>query len=999
MRRIQRKLCSESLSIDCCTYRTGRSLREPRGRFSVTLLVAGSLLTGSVLASGTKPATAKPPMARTAVSDKTIAPGEPSPDGNHADGGGEAHGHDATATGHGAQALASGASAFGAWARAEQIAAAAFGHNARATHAQATALGANTQALAASASALGANAQARANAATALGYDAKVREGAADGSAFGARSEVLAMDAVALGAGSVADRAGTVSIGREGAARQLTRLAAGTEATDAVNKSQLDALASHISDTTRYFKADGARDGSDDTLAAGNGATAAGRNSKASASGATAIGASSVAAGLDSVAIGQSANARAGSSTAIGGGAHADGFGNTALGAHANADGEQSATALGMLTHASGMGSTALGTAAEASGEQSLAQGFFAQSAGEESVAIGANSLAIKAFGVALGSDAQALGDEAIALGPLSQATGAGAFAAGAASSAAGAQSMALGRGAQAAQDHGTAIGAASYAHGLGATALGQGATAFGEQSTSLGYGSAAQGTGDLAIGASTARGKHSNAIGTDNVVDTFYATALGSSSLIERDSWNSVAIGHEVNILSDAPSSVAIGTGARIGSGAAASTALGFLASVEGPQSLAIGGAGTADYGDDRPARHPTAARSMRATALGSAALAAADHATALGFGAYAPAAGSVALGARSIADRPDTISVGRAGYDRQITHVASGTADTDAVNVGQLHQALRDDSGVIGRMVQYDDDGKAKITLRSGGGTTLGNVRAGLVAAGSREAVNSGQLFEHGDRLAQLLGGSSTMTSAGLSGPVYAIQGVHFYSVGDAFSAVDGKLGQLDYRVNRLEEDAGAGENTIPRLRSLRGMAQLPSDVATAPEPHVAASSAAAPVPAAGGHPTKAAVSPDPTKTSQVEEALTTARHYADGTARQAANEARAYIDQRTAGLVASADFDAFRSDVNLRFHSLGTRLDRVGAMGSALAGMAGAIAAAPGTDNRVSAAVGGYRGQAALAIGFARRIVGNGAVLLGGSLAGSGESSGTLGVSFGW
>jgi autotransporter adhesin len=71
----------------------------------------------------------------------------------------------------------------------------------------------------------------------------------------------------------------------------------------------------------------------------------------------------------------------------------------------------------------------------------------------------------------------------------------------------------------------------------------------------------------------------------------------------------------------------------------------------------------------------------------------------------------------------------------------------------------------------------------------------------------------------------------------------------------------------------------------------------------------------------------------------------------------------------------------------------------MGSAMAGMAGAIAAAPGTDNRVSAAVGGYHGQGALAVGYARRIPGNGAVLVGGTVAGGGESSGTVGVSFGW
>jgi autotransporter adhesin len=47
-------------------------------------------------------------------------------------------------------------------------------------------------------------------------------------------------NAVALGQGSVADRANTVSVGSEGNERQVTNVAAGSAATDAVNKGQLD---------------------------------------------------------------------------------------------------------------------------------------------------------------------------------------------------------------------------------------------------------------------------------------------------------------------------------------------------------------------------------------------------------------------------------------------------------------------------------------------------------------------------------------------------------------------------------------------------------------------------------------------------------------------------------------------------------------------------------------------------------------------------------------
>jgi len=59
---------------------------------------------------------------------------------------------------------------------------------------------------------------------------------------------------VALGQGSVADRANTVSVGSVGGERQITNVAAGTQATDAVNKGQLDSgIASANSYTDSKF--------------------------------------------------------------------------------------------------------------------------------------------------------------------------------------------------------------------------------------------------------------------------------------------------------------------------------------------------------------------------------------------------------------------------------------------------------------------------------------------------------------------------------------------------------------------------------------------------------------------------------------------------------------------------------------------------------------------------------------------------------------------------
>lgn len=62
----------------------------------------------------------------------------------------------------------------------------------------------------------------------------------ADSTAIGEAAFASAENSVALGFGSIADRADSVSIGSAGNERQLTHVAEGSEATDGVNKAQLD---------------------------------------------------------------------------------------------------------------------------------------------------------------------------------------------------------------------------------------------------------------------------------------------------------------------------------------------------------------------------------------------------------------------------------------------------------------------------------------------------------------------------------------------------------------------------------------------------------------------------------------------------------------------------------------------------------------------------------------------------------------------------------------
>ena len=64
-------------------------------------------------------------------------------------------------------------------------------------------------------------------------------------------------------------------------------------------------------------------------------------------------------------------------------------------------------------------------------------------------------------------------------------------------------------------------------------------------------------------------------------------------------------------------------------------------------------------------------------------------NNSVALGHNAKVTGEGGVALGAGSVADRANAVSIGSKGAERQITNVAAGEADTDAVNVSQLKEA----------------------------------------------------------------------------------------------------------------------------------------------------------------------------------------------------------------------------------------------------------------------------------------------------------------------
>lgn len=196
---------------------------------------------------------------QTANGNGAVAIGDP----NTATGtGAVAIGADNTATGKGAVAVgnrnvasAQGAVALGSNSTASSFGNVAVGSNAEASGNGGVAIGSGTVASATGATVLGHGSSATATNALAVGYRTEATgpnatavggQASASGfnsSAFGHNSSATGFNSVAIGDSSVADQANTVSVGSAGAERRVVNVANAVSATDAVNKSQLDAEA------------------------------------------------------------------------------------------------------------------------------------------------------------------------------------------------------------------------------------------------------------------------------------------------------------------------------------------------------------------------------------------------------------------------------------------------------------------------------------------------------------------------------------------------------------------------------------------------------------------------------------------------------------------------------------------------------------------------------------------------------------------------------------
>jgi len=436
----------------------------------------------------------------------------------------------------------------------------------------------------------------------------------------------------------------------------------------------------------------------DTKIEVGKDASATGYDSTAIGHGAKASGTDSIAAGVDSsasaiwsIAVGDQANATAQNAVAVGHGTTATGLASIAIGSQAVASGADSiaignsvkadnmySIAIGNDIKSTSYGGTAMGQQANATGEWSTAIGALTnvdsenlgRVAGVRSTAIGAYSAAWGNYSTATGMFAKAEGNLATANGYNSTASGAQATALGYKSKASHDYSMALGSWAATGDKFATAVGYASAANAYRSTAIGDYAQASAEKSTAIGASSAASGDYSIALGVlAKAEGEEAIAEGYESQASGIRAIALG------RKAWATADY----------------------------TTAVGGYASAVGELATAVG--------------HSSSANVLGASVLGAMSEAAALSSTAIGFKAKGHAENSVALGSYSVADREkgDTgygvpnyaegdatwtatagaVSVGGQITDsnkqhvhitRQITNVAAGRADTDAVNVAQL-------------------------------------------------------------------------------------------------------------------------------------------------------------------------------------------------------------------------------------------------------------------------------------------------------------------------
>ena len=318
-----------------------------------------------------------------------------------------------------------------------------------------------------------------------------------------------------------------------------------------------------------------------------------------------------------------------------------------AIGSSSYIDSNQS-IAIGYRSYASGtfLGgnikpSLAIGAGADARGNNTISIGTVANNAASYAVALGNESNVGSGadYGVAVGYGSSVSAQQGIAIGTNTKSIAS--------------LAMAIGNGAQASGENAISIGRTTSASGGDAVSIGTSSQATGGDAVSIGASSQATGADSLALG-KNARANNGDtiAIGQDSVANSLNGVALGKTS--KATGASATALG---------PQSTASATYA---------TAIGMNSVANQEYAIAIGGSSEATV--------------QRGVALGT--YSKADTASGVsGYDANTNRTNKYAgLTGNALTSTWGAVSIGDGTNTRQMTGLAAGTKDTDAVNVAQL-------------------------------------------------------------------------------------------------------------------------------------------------------------------------------------------------------------------------------------------------------------------------------------------------------------------------
>ena len=342
---------------------------------------------------------------------------------------------------------------------------------------------------------------------------------------------------------------------------------------------------------------------------------------------------------------------------------------------------------------------------------------------GTDAIAIGPSAVSNAVGSVALGKDAQANGDFTVALGggnwqfKGAQANGVGTTALGSSTKTKVGTNYqtAIGFGATTSAESALALGYNAAASAQNAIALGRSASTAGQDAVALGSSSQAKGDSGLAIG--NGAQANSNSVislgyqANNGASNNTYGVAIGWASGMQSNGLNNVGVGTNAGRQVIGNNNTSLGNGA----GNIANTKIYTSESIMlGTGAKVVGSSATKSIDNVIAIGKNTSGSASSAIAVGINAGSSAENGVAIGPNSNTSAYNGIALGSFSEAstkasvsgynvntNRTDkyagltdialtsklgAVSVGNSTMTRQITGVAAGTNDTDAVNIAQL-------------------------------------------------------------------------------------------------------------------------------------------------------------------------------------------------------------------------------------------------------------------------------------------------------------------------